>query len=753
MDDAVRRVVLFAGLVAAGTIAAISAGTGGGSDAEPTVPSSSMAPSTVPATIAPSTTEPPAPTTTATVDALAVERAVVDGLPERSDDAVIADTAATPDGPAVVVGRIENSATGSVRPYAMSSRNGRNWTLVDLPLGSYGGGQAAATGAAPGGAIVAGTVRAADGTSAAASWVRVGRRWSGPFPTGTSGASSASVTDVAAGSAGAVLLAREGDTRAAWLSADGRLWNEAPAAWDAARDAIAVAVGDVAVMLVQGNDDGVIDAGVLVGHIGGPLERIAQPFGPPGRAVVADLVATADGFVAVGGVSSVPGGDYEPAVWKSVDGRSWQRVRGAVPPLNDGTSSRGTLLDHVDAGPAGIVVAADSGQVWRSTDGRRFTPLPDDVRASRLAAVVALRAPVIGSTSRLLTLDGDRWIEPARRLLPVSELSAVLNGVTHMDGVWYAVGAQSRTGARDADGVVTRGVVWRSVDGRRWRRLPDDAALSELALTSVTGVDGGLVAVGTGTDGDKDAAGQVLRRTGRRWRAVPSPELEADGGTRQLESVAPGANQTAVATGIGFDGVDIRPLVLRVGANDVIRRASRGLEDDAGDVVTRAACASGGTSLVVGQVQGATLAGRGWTSRNLRRWTPLPLDPLNRADACAGTDDGRFAVAGQDFTASGARAAAVAGRPEHLAAIAFDDDGRGQPNGVAMSNDVVVIVGEHEGDGVVWIGDDRTVRRVEVADLTGPGSQAIRAVAIADGRAVLVGSALGQGAIWVAELP
>jgi hypothetical protein len=740
----VNRVAAVAGALVA---VAVIGCTGDGS-AVPETTVAATTTSSVPPTAAPATTIP------SLADTISLRPAGVEGVTRRTQESVITDAAAVTGGPAVVAGRFERAGRGVVRPFVIEPRPGGRWRSITLPLDPATSGGADAVTASPGGAVAAGTVRLPDGGVAPASWVRAGSRWSGPFPT-DAGAATAAVAAIAAGPAGVVMIGRAGERRATWVSADGRLWNEVPSDWEASTGADAVAVGEDVVVFVVHELGDVSDAVLLVGPIGGALERIEQAFGLPGTVEVGAVATTARGFVAVGGASSEPGGDRQPAVWRSPDGRTWRRGRGAVPPPAVAAGSRGTTLELLDAGRGGLVAAAEDGQAWRSTDGgRTFAALPRPPGDVRAVATAATPDPLLASPSQLFALTGATWTEAAAGVIEPSAGPSVITGIAGFDGAWYAVGSRSTPAAAQSDGLATSGAVWRSDDGQQWELIAEGGPFTGLALADVSVADGWLIAVGTGTDGAKNGVAQILRsRDGRRWRAAGSPDLAPPaGGTYQLEAVAPGPERDAAATGLGFDGVDIRPLVLRIDADGNVARSTRGLDVGAVDGITLGACTSGGTTLVVGQVQGTTVTAQAWTSADLRRWQPVEPPELTTAESCAGAGEGRFAVAGRHGVGGGLGPAAVLGPPDAFVPIAIAGAG-GAPDAIALSNDVVVIAGANEADAVVWVGDRSRVESVEAPSLAGPGHQSAEAVAIAGGRLFVGGQALGQAAIWVGDLP
>jgi hypothetical protein len=278
---------------------------------------------------------------------------------------------------------------------------------------------------------------------------------------------------------------------------------------------------DAAVWVVgAGADDdapvrpGAEDAGGAGGTGSPPGPALGWERVPPAEAWVGpgeqrmDSVAVAGrGVVAVGSASAAGTGDLDAAVWRSVDGREWNRASagGAL----GGPGDQG--MRDVVAGPAGLVaVGTDGGSaaVWTSDDGEVWQRRDHD-------------EAVFGGS-------GDQRME-AVAVLP--------------DGAgWLAVGSSAGPGDLDA-------AVWRSVDGQAWNRVPDDGALGgpgDQGMRDVVAGPAGLVAVGT--DGGSAAA----------WTSTDATTwTPADLGAGQASGVTAGAPGMLAAVGAaGGEGAD-----------------------------------------------------------------------------------------------------------------------------------------------------------------------------------------------------
>ena len=231
-------------------------------------------------------------------------------------------------------------------------------------------------------------------------------------------------------------------------------------------------------------------------------DLLVQAGDTPGSAVVAG----GPGLVAVGAVPGGSGGDRDAAVWTSSDGLTWDQVP------HDETVFGGDdvqeMWDVVAGGPGLIAVGLDlSGgdriaAVWTSADGLTWERVSDQESA--------LGGP------------GDQQI----------------SAVVATDSALVAVGHENTTSDSNA-------VVWASVDGFTWERVPDpesvfgdpDSAYQD--MTDVAIVGSGLVAVGSDRSGGDSDAAVWVSVDGKTWFRVPHDEAAFGGpGDQGMEAVA-----------------------------------------------------------------------------------------------------------------------------------------------------------------------------------------------------------------------
>jgi hypothetical protein len=270
---------------------------------------------------------------------------------------------------------------------------------------------------------------------------------------------------------------------AVWTSVDGITWSRVPHDDDVfggMREQWigSVTVGGPGLVAVGGagqlsgfddNPDGIGGSAAVWTSVDGiTWSRVPHDeavFGGPGESWMNDVTPGGPGLVAVG----ISGRNEEEgvaaaAVWTSVDGISWSRVP------HDEAVFGGAAMTGVTFGGPGLVAVGSNGDavVWTSVDGITWSRVPGD-------------DAVFGGA-------GDQ--EPHSVTVGGPGLVAV-----GMEGYCYTPGSEC-----SPNGYVP--VVWTSVDGITWSRVPHDDDVfgtdGLLTVTSVTAGGPGLVAVGTG---------------------------------------------------------------------------------------------------------------------------------------------------------------------------------------------------------------------------------------------------------------
>ncbi len=227
------------------------------------------------------------------------------------------------------------------------------------------------------------------------------------------------------------------------------------------------------------------------------------------------VTAGGPGLVAVGREET--GADIDGAVWTSVDGLTWLRVPDEQGVFG-GTGDQ--LMESVAAGGPGLVAVGRENlgdgfdaSVWTSVDGLTWLRVPD-------------KAGVLGGT-------GDQLVE-----------SVVAGG----PGL-VAVGMEESATGFDA-------LVWTSVDGLTWLRVPDDEPAfggnGDQTMNSVTVGGPGLVAVGWEESATGFDALVWSSVDGLTWSRVPEGGAVFGGaGDQLMESVAAGGPGLVA---VGWDG-------------------------------------------------------------------------------------------------------------------------------------------------------------------------------------------------------
>ncbi len=257
-----------------------------------------------------------------------------------------------------------------------------------------------------------------------------------------------------------------------------------------------------------------------------------------------DVVETADGYVALG-VGTLGAIDRPHAVFlASPDGRTWARLA-QVP------GSADTYPEWLASGDDGVVAAGTDADgapaVWRSPDGESFervaVDLPADLSVSDPHAVdggfVALGGP--GSPpSMLRSADGLTWSATSIDTADDSFATRLVPG----EWGWVAQGASAPTCAANTS-CPASAVAWWSQDGGSWGRLPSDGSPA---------ATGGSIVVSAGMHGllAIDGASAWASPDGWAWRPLPEP---GDGSMLVTDAVVVGDVIVAVGAVYGDDGI------------------------------------------------------------------------------------------------------------------------------------------------------------------------------------------------------
>jgi hypothetical protein len=221
-------------------------------------------------------------------------------------------------------------------------------------------------------------------------------------------------------------------------------------------------------------------------------------FGGEGDQWMASVIVGGPGLLAFGEDDLRPGRGSRDAVWTSVDGLSWSRV-----PLDDALYRAAAAV----AGGPGFVHVAETelgAAVWTSTDGIAWSMVPHDeaVFGLRLGDGNAMTAVTAGGPGLVAVgSDGLNSDEPTGR---------------------------------------ARAVVWTSIDGLTWSRLPHDEAVfggeGDQGMFDVTAGGPGFVAVGENDHG----APVWTSADGITWSQVPNDESVFSGPNTRINDVMTG---------------------------------------------------------------------------------------------------------------------------------------------------------------------------------------------------------------------
>jgi hypothetical protein len=272
----------------------------------------------------------------------------------------------------------------------------------------------------------------------------------------------------------------------------------------------------------------------------------------PGQAIVADVTATPDGFVAVGYVGVE--GRWTALAWVSADALRW-----SLAPIDTTT---GSFAEAVVAGPSGLVAVGRAGPdpvAWTSPDGRTWTrrsvpTLGGGADWERMTAVVRTGdgflaggsvGPELGGRRARLwrSPDGATWTPvPDDPSFAGSEVSALLSDATGTIALGRTGTGQRWTGS----------VAWSSPDGLHWRAAdPGGTLRGGLAVSITTAPDGSVVAVGSDLDEREAVAWRSTDRS--TWVRAPTEASRLHSGEkiRMTDVVTLGDELVAVGNYVG----------------------------------------------------------------------------------------------------------------------------------------------------------------------------------------------------------
>ncbi len=248
---------------------------------------------------------------------------------------------------------------------------------------------------------------------------------------------------------------------------------------------------------------------------------------------MAGVTVGGPGLVAVGGDRSGSRSSVA-AVWTSVDGLTWSRVPHDDAVFGGGGFESFQSMKSVTAGGPGLVAVGEdvpNAAVWTSVDGLTWSRVPHDEAV--FGGEASSSSPELFVSMEDVTVGGPGLVAVGQG-----------GGSFHME--WW-------TGLGSA-------VVWTSVDGLSWSRVPHDEAVfggdGDQLMTSVTVGGAGLVAVGLeGSRPDENETDAAVWTSvdGATWSRVPHEEAVFGGGALYMGSVTAGG-PGLVAVGSDWSG-------------------------------------------------------------------------------------------------------------------------------------------------------------------------------------------------------
>lgn len=284
------------------------------------------------------------------------------------------------------------------------------------------------------------------------------------------------IRSVAAGPGRVVAVGSTNGGTAVWSARDGRAWvrGRFPGSGGWLSGVAVGSQGWLAVGRTSGASPGPL---ALVSADGATWRGVPFPSGPPPSAAAAGTA----GYVAVG----------EGAAWRSSDLKGWKRAGLDGAPADVAATAQGYVaVGGRDKAPA----------IWTSPDGLKWTPakLPSGTTtgtATGPLSEVAARGGTIVAIGEgsvpLVSADGGTTWTP--RALGAASTSGVSTTAVTTTSKGFVVAGT--LGGRDA-------AVWASPDGTAWHRVaaPGLDGPGDQRLTTMTAMGAELLAVGTSTD-------------------------------------------------------------------------------------------------------------------------------------------------------------------------------------------------------------------------------------------------------------
>jgi hypothetical protein len=336
-----------------------------------------------------------------------------------------------------------------------------------------------------------------------------------------------------------------------WSTADGVTGGQADDADGGEMVAAVVAGAEGFVAVGYRENDGVRDG--LIWFSGDGVSWMSvEPRGALDAVEMVDVAQSPEGFVALGIGSLGAAAERPLAVFlRSRDGRSWDRL-GPVPGSAD--TYPAWLAGDADGVVAAGTDADGAPAVWRSPDGRSFERAainaPADLSVIDPQATDDGYLALGGSGGPPVLLrspDGVRWTGTQ------IDVAADVHAARLIPGKWGLVvqGAWAPTCAASAS-CPASAIGWWSLDGSRWGRLPGDGSPIS---------NGGSIVVPAGVHGllAIDGASAWASADGWAWRALPEP---GDGSMLINDAVVLGNVIVAVGAVYSEDGISRGSIVV-----------------------------------------------------------------------------------------------------------------------------------------------------------------------------------------------
>ena len=290
-----------------------------------------------------------------------------------------------------------------------------------------------------------------------------------PVEHGVEPANASTISDIAAGPSGYLAVGSvccEPERSALWHSADGLAWQriEPRGDFDPARISPWRVVSTPAGWVVLASNRAEPVAEMLFSEDGREWDSVLVLEGGRHRVPASDLARTSTGVVVVGTVEGA-GGSYDGGVWRSADGRDWERLAGGDEALaGDGEVQLHSVMAHA----GGLLVTGSEGTAEQRQQCEQLLGMVASLTRPPERPAPEFTSCISGEEHAWTSADGTEWevVDPPGGVAPIEfrVMAAAGPGLV-------LLGETSAPASPDT-------ALFASADGATWEMLDDGQPMS-----------------------------------------------------------------------------------------------------------------------------------------------------------------------------------------------------------------------------------------------------------------------------------